>query len=497
MSFFGFLRRFVLWSAAFVALLCLLWVGICCEERWRGKRAWNDYRAAAIARGVELDLADLRRKPIPDEENFAAAPMIRDLFTGSSGGASTRRWFQALKLEVQPPSQGGRKGKGPDLVYWRDHFVRQRVITAGTDNPAEDVLRALELVQPELDALREAGKRPKSRFPIQWERGMEATLPHAVPLLRAAQVHELAIAARLSQGDSAGAYVSAREMLRLYEALREEPTVFAGQWRVGLLTRLNAVVRDGLLANHWVEPELQLLSDDFARIDLLSDWRFTVSSERVYVNTNFDLLEQKRAAEVARQPFGIHSVTWCATPPADYVIIATYPRGWLSLSKVKINEYFDRQIARVDAMQSGVTPATEGELVDDLGTLEKDGGVFSRILYFLAIASRPPLPSIRAEYLKAASDIEITRIACSLTLYQQRNGLFPDSLTKLVPEYLSEIPRDLMDGAPLRYRRTKSGYDIWSIGRNLKDDGGALVPAKVSREQPDWVLHFARADDDQ
>jgi len=46
MSFLGFLRRLALWSIALIALLCLLWIGLCWEERWRGERAWNAYRAA-------------------------------------------------------------------------------------------------------------------------------------------------------------------------------------------------------------------------------------------------------------------------------------------------------------------------------------------------------------------------------------------------------------------------------------------------------------------
>ena len=48
----------------------------------------------------------------------------------------------------------------------------------------------------------------------------------------------------------------------------------------------------------------------------------------------------------------------------------------------------------------------------------------------------------------------------------------PDSLDELAPNYLDSIPMDPFDGAPLRYLRLPKGYMIYSIERNLTDDGG-------------------------
>ena len=54
--------------------------------------------------------------------------------------------------------------------------------------------------------------------------------------------------------------------------------------------------------------------------------------------------------------------------------------------------------------------------------------------------------------------------------------------------FLDAVPRDVMDGAPLRYRRTaEGGFVIWSIGWDRYDDGGDSEPAKITRIPPDWV----------
>ena len=54
----------------------------------------------------------------------------------------------------------------------------------------------------------------------------------------------------------------------------------------------------------------------------------------------------------------------------------------------------------------------------------------------------------------------------------------PDTLEQLVPQFLSAVPTDPFDGKPLRYiKKSPTGYVIYSIGRDGKDDGGdARVP---------------------
>jgi hypothetical protein len=67
---------------------------------------------------------------------------------------------------------------------------------------------------------------------------------------------------------------------------------------------------------------------------------------------------------------------------------------------------------------------------------------------------------------------ELTRLAFALAAYHADNGLYPVSLANLVPEYIREVPRDIFNDAEPRYRREGSGYLLYSVGSNGKDDGG-------------------------
>jgi hypothetical protein len=52
-------------------------------------------------------------------------------------------------------------------------------------------------------------------------------------------------------------------------------------------------------------------------------------------------------------------------------------------------------------------------------------------------------------------------------------------LQALVPQFLPEVPTDVLDGKPIRYRQTPDGrYALWATGFDGKDNNGE-VPTKA------------------
>jgi hypothetical protein len=66
--------------------------------------------------------------------------------------------------------------------------------------------------------------------------------------------------------------------------------------------------------------------------------------------------------------------------------------------------------------------------------------------------------------------LQATRIILALRAYELKHGSLPPALSALVPEFLDEVPVDDFDGQPLRYVRERKM--VYSVGKNLKDDGG-------------------------
>ena len=83
-------------------------------------------------------------------------------------------------------------------------------------------------------------------------------------------------------------------------------------------------------------------------------------------------------------------------------------------------------------------------------------------------------------------------MACALERYRLAHGQFPESLGALVPEILSQLPHDVLNGQPFKYRRTADGqYLLYSVGWNETDEGGVLGLTQsgegIDQKTGDWV----------
>ena len=81
---------------------------------------------------------------------------------------------------------------------------------------------------------------------------------------------------------------------------------------------------------------------------------------------------------------------------------------------------------------------------------------------------------------------------CALERYHRKNGRYPAGLSALVPEYLKELPPDVIGGELLIYKPGDNRFRLYSLGWNERDDQGTAVPHKTRPAaldffQGDWV----------
>ena len=102
------------WGFGFVLLICLFST----EEYWRGKRAWENYKHEREAHGERFDLAYFIPKPVADDQNFGAIPLLACLYDYET--ISDKRHVAARAHNVQRlPDQRDR------ALF--DHVVRAAV----------------------------------------------------------------------------------------------------------------------------------------------------------------------------------------------------------------------------------------------------------------------------------------------------------------------------------------------------------------------------------
>lgn len=74
----------------------------------------------------------------------------------------------------------------------------------------------------------------------------------------------------------------------------------------------------------------------------------------------------------------------------------------------------------------------------------------------------------------------VAYVAVAAARYRAEKGRMPETLDALVPEYLHAVPRDPFDGKPLRMVARDGSLVFYSIGPDMKDDGGAALDEKNS-----------------
>lgn len=87
--------------------------------------------------------------------------------------------------------------------------------------------------------------------------------------------------------------------------------------------------------------------------------------------------------------------------------------------------------------------------------------------------------------VKTRTKASMLETALALRAYKLEKGNYPASLDELVPAYLPLVPQDVFANKPLQYKRDGASYKLWSIGPDMKDDGGKPVhdASKSLRQQ--------------
>ena len=111
-------------------------------------------------------------------------------------------------------------------------------------------------------------------------------------------------------------------------------------------------------------------------------------------------------------------------------------------------------------------------LEDDLVLKFQNHGLYDRLRYFSEMSVGALSRSLNRT-MKAETERSMVLAAIAIKRYALRHGRLPESLDALVPELLSSIPLDYMNGEALRFHhQPDGGFVLYSVGEDGTDDGG-------------------------
>lgn len=351
------LRKFIRWLFSWRILKrCLLALAVLVglalvfrtEEDWRGKYVWKKYRPELAARGEKIDIRDFAPPPVPDDQNFAMAPVVATSYewlldkSGRRLDPPRTNVVARLMINRERPdnwipdglwSGNWRQARMTDLKAWQDYYratTFTRVYGYSNDKeiletnalaaspfptspqpqtPAADVLLALSRYDGVLAELQQACDRPFSRFPLNYDAAPFYTLmlPHLASLQSSAQVLQLRAIARLQAGKTDDALRDVKMMLRLAQSVRMEPELLSHLVQIHLIEFALQPIWEGLAARRWSDAQLQVLQQELQKVDLVADLQLSLRGERAelvealgYMDKNRNLFPKEQAAASIR-----------------------------------------------------------------------------------------------------------------------------------------------------------------------------------------------------
>jgi hypothetical protein len=507
------LRRVLIGLAVLATLIAILYA----EEDWRGKRAWENYKHEWEAKGEKFDWQAFVPPSVPDEQNFFFAPIVasalhwnRNQNMGTLEPRDTnvvnRMDFIIYRGDSENwPTNGGnwQKGKLTDLKQWQRYFRNFAGTPEGktngfpvapqTQTPAADVLLALSGFDPAIEELRQACQRPYARLPFDYESGFDSVgelLPYLAYVKRCAQLFQLRILAELDNGQSEQALGDVKLLLHATDSLRNSPFLISHLVRLAIANMELQPIWEGLAEHKWSDEQLVALDAELAKLDFLADYEFTMRGERAFAIASFE--NQRRSREmILRQEDGSIITNSFRFMPSAF--------------------FYQNELAFARMHQQWILPLVDMKtrIVSLKALLRADDAVHAEMKHYSpykaqAVMVFPALDKAVTKFASAQASVDLARVACALERHRLAHGEYPATLDALAPQFIGQLPHDIINGQPLHYRRTDgppsqgsgatSGkFLLYSVGWNETDDGGQVAFTKsgsVDREKGDWVWQY-------
>ena len=307
----------------------------------------------------------------------------------------------------------------------------------------------------------------QSRYPIDLTKGSDTLLPHLMGIKRGMQLSEMAAILDAENNDEKQAADDVLMTLALARSLKAEPFLISQLVRVAgvslAVDALNQVVNRTTLP-----PEsLSELSQAFRAVEDCDargeGFNRSLIGEKVMVMAAFTKASIQELAALAAQDTTEEQrrqMVQLLKQPGGLKVEQDYLETTFQQLLAARKEAFPERLKNAAVVQQRATETTNGALLLNNSWLTGYAGIISREARCLANV-RLALAAVTLEQFRAA---HVNR--------------YPAGLSELSPNYLNTTLMDPFDGQPLRYRKQNDGYVLYSIGPDLKNNGGNQMNGK-------------------
>ena len=382
------------------------------------------------------------------------------------------------------------------VVATSDQTVFQVQLTDADVAAAADYLKWSDQFVPAFDDIREALKRPYAILPGDYSQPAAMPIPNfflirslAQTLAQRAECYLL-----LNQPDKALHEVTlVHDFCRILEKphVGQPETLVEAMVNVAISGMYVYTIAEGFRPHGWQEPQLAALEEQLKTINLPPDLVAALKEEQAASIQTYETTPAAKISDLFLVPYlskheKTQSAFWRRLHDPLYLFLKLAPRGWLYQNLVTTANVNASCLTGFDLEGGTISPRTFDEMDRQFRQPSEHPSPFKFLARYIA------LNIARATQTLAANQtlVNEAQIACALERYRLAHGKYPETLDTLVPQFIEQLPHDLIGGQPLHYRRTDDGsFLLYSVGWNEKDDGGS--PGSLGDvTKGDWVWGY-------
>lgn len=428
--FRSLLKKFLLFVAGILVVLLLVTVIL----GVKANREVKSELARIKARGEPLRFADLGGPPVPDKDNAAVL---------------YRKAFQMMNT---PPIA--------DHVKVLESFYQCPIPPkVAVSIQLDSAIPALDGVESVIALLEKASQKPACRFPVDWASGTAATFKHYASLGKCAKLVAIGAVVRAMEGKPEQAVRLLKLGVAIAQSIKDEKCLMSFLSSGAMLSATTNALENVLERCDLSAQQSRELFGALGRVDLMRAYKNAMIGERTFGLCVFEQAD-------------ISTGVWWLFSKLDEWAYLSLMRRQIEMANLTYREAKERGLESPSKLTAPFfAPITM------LASVAASSWKHAFILRDTTIA-----------------ELAIARTALAIEAYKSKFGHFPDSISELKSKLGWKIPPDPFSGQDLKFRRSGTGYILYSIGADLKDNGG--VPRKLGTgdvtSPGDIVLSMAR-----
>ncbi len=324
----------------------------------------------------------------------------------------------------------------------------------------KDVESLLAKYAREMDVLHEAASMGgKARYNVKFEEGFVAILPHAQELRTVCRMLCLESYVHAHQGDAHRAAESIHAGLLAAMSLENEPIPVSQVVCAAYIRLMTDTLQELLPNTDFSDKDLAMLQDTVRQYDARRSLRRGLAGVRALAIITF----QEPAAADQFAKFDRRQ-KWLLSALGERTGDLTRYLELMDKVMAAVERPWPEAIASASAVSDEAELISEANLVDHLRYALTSSSFTAHDKFFESLA-------------ETEARLRVTDALLAAARHHKRHGRLPSQATDMVPEFLDEIPQDSFSEGPLRLVFDEDRFTVYSMGSNLRDDGGSNDPA--------------------